>query len=139
MRMLRRGDNVREHYWAWKITGLTYEAQSVSWWFCLGGTRLWAHYLLSLAFAYQRNSKHPSYVSIRLFYKFRLYALVKRVDNMWWSKYWQVECPDCKELSKRLEIDYFSIWIIALSFFLLFINNSTIHIYTINIIYQNFL
>ena len=78
-----------------KITRLTHGTQPISWWLCLGGTSLWVHCLLSVAFACQWNSKHPSYLSIQLFLKFCLYGLLRRADNMRCSKYWQVECPDC--------------------------------------------
>ena len=97
-----------------KITILTNGTQSV--WLCLGRTGPWAHCLLSLTLACQRNSKHPSYVSIRLLIKFCHYALLRRADNMRCSMYWQAESPDCKELPKGLEIDSLSIWIISISF-----------------------
>ena len=44
----------------------SHETQSVH---KIGWETGWAHSLLSLAFAARWNQKHPSYVSIRLFFK----------------------------------------------------------------------
>ena len=66
LRMLRRGNYMRERKLPRDSHVYNHEMQSVH---KLGWETGWAHSLLSLAFATQWNQKHPSYVSIRLFFK----------------------------------------------------------------------
>ena len=77
LQMLRRADYVRERKLLKDSHVHSHETQSVD---KLGWRIGWAHSLLSLPFATRRNQKHPSYVSIRLFLKFRLAALLQRAD-----------------------------------------------------------
>ena len=64
-----------------------------------------------LTFACQRSLKHPSFVSICFsFFKFCLYALLKKADNMRSSKYnkWSVQTLK-SYLTKDVEIASLSI------------------------------
>ena len=78
----QRGKLIESASWCDKITSLTHKTQSLLWWSCPGRTGLWTHFLLSLAFACQQISKHPSCISIWLFFKFCLYAMLRKADDM---------------------------------------------------------
>ena len=88
LRMLRRGNYMRERKLPRDSPVYNHEMQSVH---KLGWETGWAHSLLSLAFATRWNQKHPSYVSIRLFFKIpsrssaaesRLYEMFKATDKL---------------------------------------------------------
>ena len=86
--MLRRADYVRERKLLRDSHVHSHETQSVH---KIGWETGWAHSLLSLAFAARWNQKHPSYVSIWLFFKIpsrssaaesRLYEMFKATDKL---------------------------------------------------------
>ena len=88
LQMLRRADYMRERKLLRDSHVHSHETQSVH---KLVWETGWAHSLLSLAFASRLNQKHPSYVSIRLFFKIpsrssaaesRLYEMFKATDKL---------------------------------------------------------
>ena len=79
LRMLKRAGYVRECKLLRDSHVHSHEMQSVH---KLEWETGWTHSLLSLAFATRCNQKHRSYVSIRLFLKFHLAALLRRPDYM---------------------------------------------------------
>ena len=88
LRMLRRADYVRERNLLRDSHVHSHETHSVH---KLGWETGWAHSLLFLAFATRLNQKHPSYISIRLFFKIlsrssaaesRLYEMFKATDKL---------------------------------------------------------
>ena len=79
LRMLRRADYARERKFLKASHVHSYKMEAVH---NLGWGIGWAHSLLSLKFVTGWYQKHLSYVSSKLFLKFHLAALLRRVDYM---------------------------------------------------------